>query len=379
MKKYRIFLALGGQASTIKGSKMWIRNLFDPLIELNHEVYLLDIDDYVLQRSCIPMSLRAKEVLSNDLVKVFLKEHEKTKFDLFLGYLHNGQIEPDVLKDIKKNVFTVNYTTNPHQFAMYEDIARVVDLNIVSHQPAVSLFKAIDAKYYYMPFAANPDFYKPAKGYKTPGAAFIGSTYGIRPYYLWRVLQNNIDLKVYGSGWKFDPKKRYRRVLRKFYSHWQNLIAGTDESLRFHDNSMRLEIINKLNENYPENLFTALDDDQYQKVLSESEIIININESRRNQDFLDPDLITGCNLRDFETTMSGSFLLTQYSETIKDFFVEGDEMVSFINEIDLVEKIKYYLGHEREREKIASNGYSRSHADHTWQKRYNKFLNEITI
>ena len=67
-----------------------------------------------------------------------------------------------------------------------------VDLNIYISKIAKEGFDNIGAKSYYMPLAANPDFYTPLP--KTNKISFVGATYGQRPYYMWRLLQNNINV-----------------------------------------------------------------------------------------------------------------------------------------------------------------------------------------
>jgi spore maturation protein CgeB len=131
----------------------------------------------------------------------------------------------------------------------------------------------------------------------------------------------------------------------------------------------------EINKKYSNSIFPSLTDNEFANKLSNSAIVINFNESRYNNDYLNHNVLFGCNLRDFESTMSGTFSLTQYSEELYDFFEEGKEVVSFKNEFELVDKLKYYKAHPIEREKIAYNGYLRAIKDHTWQNRFDKFFN----
>ena len=84
---------------------------------------------------------------------------------------------------------------------MYKEIAKLANLNIFITKIAKEGFDGIGASSYYMPLAANPDFYKPSRN-KTNHIVFVGSTYGFRPYYNWRILQSGLELKIYGPGWK---------------------------------------------------------------------------------------------------------------------------------------------------------------------------------
>ena len=75
-------------------------------------------------------------------------------------------------------------------------------------------------------------------------------------------------------------------------------------------------------------------------------------------------------LRDFEVPMSGGFYLVEYMEELEEFFEIGKEIACYNGPEDLVEKVKHYLKHDTEREKIRRAGYERSLRDHTWQERF---------
>lgn len=372
MKKYKLFLVLGGRATAISGSKLWLRNLYDPLIKLGHDVTLLDTDEFAVKHGVKPFSQKAKELLSNELPEFISNNIKKERYDFFLSYLHNGQIYPEVFKEIKRQIFTINYTTNYHQFPLFEEIAKIVDCNIYISKIAKEGFDRVGAKSYYMPLAANPNFYNPSKDKKKNTIIFIGSSYGIRAYYLWRVLQNEINLQIFGPGW--EKRKKIRYFIKEILDYNKILITNIDRTLQILDKKLRNKIIEKINKDYQENINPPLSDDAFARELASASIVINFNESRYNHDFLNHNVLLGCNLREFETTMSGSFSLTQYSDELPYYFEEGKEVISFKNEHELVDKLKYYISHETEREKIAKAGYERAINDHTWQRRFTDFF-----
>ena len=378
MKRLKIFLVLDGRATGVKGSSIWTKNFYDTFLDLGHDVTLMSVVDFIAKQGIKPSSPKAKEFLSTELPIVFKKQNEQKKFDMFFSYLHNGQIFPSAFHEIKKvGVFTVNYTTNYHQFPMYEEIAKIVDLNIYASKIAQQAFDNVAAQSYYMPFAANPTYYKPIS-HKENKAVFIGSTYGVRPYYFWRVLQNEIDIQLYGPGWN-TSNSSVKKAIKNKYHTYRSVFALNDERLDLLNKQTNYEIIKKLNKSYPENIHEHLSDEDYFKKLASSAISVNFNESRFNGDFLNHRVLLGCNLRDFENTMSGTFSLTQYSDELPRFFEEGIEVVSFKNEYELVDKIKYYLEHDLEREKIALAGYQRAFKEHTWKNRFEHFFNSINF
>jgi len=82
--------------------------------------------------------------------------------------------------------------------------------------------------------------------------------------------------------------------------------------------------------------------------------------------------------RVFETTSCGSMLMeAENSETAK-LFEPMVDYVSFKDEKDLVNKVKYYLDHDAEREEIAANGHRKFHERYSgkifWQTVFKNVL-----
>jgi spore maturation protein CgeB len=78
--------------------------------------------------------------------------------------------------------------------------------------------------------------------------------------------------------------------------------------------------------------------------------------------------------RDFEAPGCGSLLLTKDTEEIAEYFVPGEEIITYRDAKDAAEKIKYYLKNEDEREKIAKKGYEWVMKEHTIEKRLSKIF-----
>jgi hypothetical protein len=65
-----------------------------------------------------------------------------------------------------------------------------------------------------------------------------------------------------------------------------------------------------------------------------------------------------------EVPLSGGFLLTEWMPDLDHYLKIGEECAVFYSKEDLVEKIKYYLAHDEERERIAKNGHERAMRDY---------------
>ncbi len=85
------------------------------------------------------------------------------------------------------------------------------------------------------------------------------------------------------------------------------------------------------------------------------------------------------NMRMFEATGMGALLITEDKPNMKDFFEVGKEVITYKNNDDLIDKVKYFIDNPLEREKIAIAGQNRTLKDHSYEvrmKELNKILNK---
>lgn len=101
------------------------------------------------------------------------------------------------------------------------------------------------------------------------------------------------------------------------------------------------------------------------KLFNMSKIVVNFNA------------FSEMNRRIFETMACGRLLLTNDFPGRKTLFEEGEHLVVFKDLPDAVEKIKYYLKHDEEREAIAKNGQQEVYSKHTWLHRARFILSEM--
>lgn len=67
--------------------------------------------------------------------------------------------------------------------------------------------------------------------------------------------------------------------------------------------------------------------------------------------------------RNFQIPAMGTFMLSEYTDDLATLFQEGRDAEFFRCKEELVDKVRYYLTHDREREAIAVSGQRRVHAD----------------
>lgn len=106
-------------------------------------------------------------------------------------------------------------------------------------------------------------------------------------------------------------------------------------------------------------------------ILRKSEITVNI---LTGDDTFEPKAI---NIRTFEALGTGTFLLVKDDPLLYKYFQPGKDFVTFKTPNELRSKAKYYLTHERERQKIAEHGWKTVKSKHTYEIRVRAMLKNI--
>lgn len=80
-------------------------------------------------------------------------------------------------------------------------------------------------------------------------------------------------------------------------------------------------------------------------------------------------LESGLNIRHFEITAHGGFMLTYDTQELADCFRIGEECDTFRSEAELLDKIHHYLHHDEQRRAVAAAGQRRTLGEHLYSHR----------
>ncbi len=80
------------------------------------------------------------------------------------------------------------------------------------------------------------------------------------------------------------------------------------------------------------------------------------------------------NMRLFEATGVGALLITDAKRNLDDLFEVGNEVVTYTNTDDLIDKVRFYLGHDEERAAISAAGQSRVLNTHSYEQRMKELV-----
>ena len=82
----------------------------------------------------------------------------------------------------------------------------------------------------------------------------------------------------------------------------------------------------------------------------------------------------GTPLRIMDIMAAGGFVLSSYCSETAELFEEDKEIVMFKTPEELVEKVNYYLGHDRERKQIAEAGHKKVITCYTYEKKLKQLM-----
>lgn len=266
--------------------------------------------------SLLPQSFAKKKV--NTLINQALLKTISSFKPNYLLVIKGETIAPQTIKTIAaKGVITVNWYSD--WFGSWNWIVNnsssysfFINTCLESHKR----LKQANITNYYLPFA-SPIFNSVKKLKKIYKVTFVGQHTARREKFFAAI--KDLGLKIWGYQWQ-------------------------DSSLKDVDGG-------------PVPVATA------HQIIRQSQIVVNPIIDYKDQQ---PNQV---NVRTFETTGMGTFLLTQHLPLLKRYFTPGKEVVSFTNPQDLRRKVKYYLHHNIERRKIAQAGYRRAKKDHSFEIR----------
>ena len=148
--------------------------------------------------------------------------------------------------------------------------------------------------------------------------SFVGSAYGNRKKWISDLNNSGIQVTCFGHGWENGP----------------------------------------------------VDAEQIPTIIRNSKISLNFGDSNWLLKGILPTRSRQIKARVFEVPGYGGFLMTEKAKHIQTFLQPGEEIVLFDGQADLAEKIRYFLAHPTERDKIADAGHRKIRSQHTYDHRF---------
>lgn len=384
MKKLKIFLVIPSFSTEgIGDSLIWYRNLYEPLLDLNHVVELFSIEEHGAKKPPKEWNGYDRDKFSYKILEAINRSLLKGKIDIFFSYLYDYHIESQLIQIIKeKGILTINFScNNTHQFYLQECLAKVFDINLFSEKDAKKKFDVLNVNSLWFQMAANPNYYKKLEIEKNIDISFVGQNYSNRPYYLNFLLESGFNVQIFGYGWKKKTNYKFLRysynLSKRFFLLAQYFLsASTNKKYQILVSLSWKEFNNLFYQKWNQNLHEPVSDEKMINIFNSSKINLGFSEVFLNHNFSELKL-KHLHLRDFEIPMAGGFYCIQYSDELTEFYEPNKEVVVYNTEYELKDKIEFYLHHDNERKKIQEAGYRRAQNCHTYQKRFNDLFNEL--
>lgn len=375
----RIFLALASSPNPTFASDLWKWNLHDPLVDLGHDVAhwdggiqpLFDVDP----RSAASVPLRAR--FGEAFLAAVEAAHRERPLDLVLTYVSDSHLEREVIRRVSDRVAPVLnfFCNNVHQFHLVERTASAFDFCLVPEHDALVKYRRAGARPLFWPMAANPAYYRPLDVPYRYDVTFAGQRYADRGSLVLALLEAGVSTHAFGQSWLpgagggGEQAPRGGALLRSLdlLIHGRNPARAARDTLDW----------KRLATGHAPFLHGPVSDDEYVRLYSESRISLGFSIVGDTHRTLRPQ--RQVRLREFEGPMSGAFYLTGWLEEMALHYDVGREIVCYRSPEELVDKARWYLAHDDEREKVRRAGHARARRDHTWHRRFETLFDDLRV
>lgn len=289
-----------------------------------------------------------REEMNKNLLKKIVTE--KPNLVIFVPF--TDQFLPSVIDEINNYTITIGYFfDDPWRIEYCSFWAK--HFTYVTTSDINGIKKWRDRGYenfIYSPFGCNQNLFIKKNLPKIYDVTFIGSYHPYRAWLIKKLQQFGIDVKVWGYGWR-NGRVTFEQMVDIFNQTRINLNLSNNDSFDFryifYFKRPLVETLRVLKKTYQNFL---LNDQKIKEMIK---------------------------ARHFEINACGGFQLSFYVEGLEKFYEINKEIVIYESLEDMIEKIKYYLKHQDEREEIAYLGYKRTLSDHTMVKRLKDLLIQI--
>jgi hypothetical protein len=383
---------------------LWSSNFYPALRELDYEIVESRTDLFPTSRfmGVAGNFTREERAMRAQTTERILNEVREAKrqgpVHLFLSYFYNAHFDPAGFDELRRlGIPSINFYCNSiYQFGQVAAIAARADFSWHPERDARSSYLAVGARPVWVQMGADPRLYRPINRInRQPTVCFVGQRYADRERWLAALVEANIPIDIYGSGWGNDPEDQQMTVPKEtFYLGRRQTTPGTLRSyFQLGSHEVRQQGVvralkrltaraaymrekRRLNLRLRSQAKGRAGD--LARVFSAYEICLNFSNVWEDGCPGSP-LIQHVRLRDFEAPMCRTCYLTGHSDEIREFYEVGREIDTYRETSELVDKSRFYLKNSVVAEKMREAGYQRALRDHTWMHRFRELFRKIGL
>lgn len=339
-------------------------HILDELKHQGHAIHLFN-----------PLLFQTFEQANHELIR-FIKNSGHS-FDLFVNSLGSDQLLPDTVKEIKKAGIATLLICFDNLYApfMHKTSAPLFDLVWLTSKETQEMFIRWGCTVVFMPYAANPEIFKPNFVRETECVGFIGIPYGSRINKINKLVNNQIQCQIHSSSvldhGKSNPGRNNYLTLIKSGLNLTKFGIGRKILSGALKNKVFVRTDNTLTDNPFLKRMPSVSFEEMIHLYSNFEISLGITEVRNTYTLQKP--VHKLHLRTFEIPMCGGIQLSSYTEELSGYFEDDKEILLYKSDEEMISKAKFFLNPERKgsREKIRLNARKRAENEHTWTNRFN--------
>lgn len=333
-------------------------NFFDSLVHMGNDVLYFDFGTLLQKRGRTGMNQRLLEVAKSD------------KPDVLFSVLYRDELDPSVLHEISSSAITptVNWFTDDHwRFDSFSSRWAPV-FNWVVTTATSALAKYARMHYDHViksQWACNHFQYHPLELPKEYDVAFVGLPHGNRRAVIRELRRAGIHVDLWGRGWA-NGRVSQQDMIRIFNQTRVNLNLS-NSSLPPTPIARGVAAINRL-------LESAAVPGQLRDFVAGW--LVSLADRAPRSQSAPLSQIKG---RNFEVPGCGGLLLTEEAENLAEYYIPGEEVVTFRDTASMIDAVRYYLAHNDEREAVAMAGYARTIREHTYVHRFAEIFDRMGL
>ena len=333
---------------------------------------------------------KERDVLNEQLIRAASALKAAGELDLLFCIVYDDFLTVETAQQLRQlGVPMVNYHVDM-AFQWYRVIrtAPYFDVLAVAQMTNAEHLKPYTPHIHWMPMAANPEWYA-SRSVTDSGAphdlCFVGSFNPYRRALLSECVNRGFKPSVYGRGWTSEAPSPYQFDWDAYkmwhdirYYAWPRLCAEGLASVigPIKKKCARAHTFEALHG--PE-FFPPCADEALPEIFRSSKVNLGLSDTgwHAGTHVVSSNNLQ-CRLRDFEVPMSGGFYLVQEAPDHADYYKIGQEIDTWKNVDELIDKLSYYTKNSAAALRIREAGKKRALQSHTWRHRFDRLFERLT-